>query len=152
TLSFDNDFADLFEVRGETRSRRGVCTARLLSPAEVVLDYKGLDGEPRATALHFDPRPTRLATNSATWHLELDPHHVSSLFVSASCNKPSEVRQAKFFPGLPAHRREMRRATSGITSIETSNNIFNEVLCQSMADLNILMTKTPEGRYPYAGI
>ena len=46
----------------------------------------------------------------------------------------------------------MRQSTAGATSIETSNNIFNEVLCQSMADLNILMTDTPQGRYPYAGI
>ena len=46
----------------------------------------------------------------------------------------------------------MRRSTKGATSIETSNNIFNEVLCQSMADLNMLMTETPQGRYPYAGI
>src|SRR4030081_4146129 len=46
----------------------------------------------------------------------------------------------------------MRRSTAGATSIETSNNIFNEVLCRSMADLNILMTDTPQGRYPYAGI
>ena len=57
-----------------------------------------------------------------------------------------------FFRGLLAHRREMRRSTAGATSIETSNNIFNEVLCQSMADLNMLMTDTPQGRYPYAGI
>jgi len=42
TLLFDNDFADLFEVRGETRRRRGVGTAELLSPSDVVLDYKGL--------------------------------------------------------------------------------------------------------------
>ena len=152
TLSFDNDFADLFEVRGETRAHRGIGTAKLVSPADVVLDYKGLDGEPRTTALHFDPRPTRLATNSATWHLELDPQKVSSLFVSVSCNKTADPKHGRFFPGLLAHRREMRRATAGITSIETSNNIFNEVLCQSMADLNILMTETPEGRYPYAGI
>ena len=152
TLSFDNDFADLFEVRGETRPRRGIGTAKLLGPSDVVLDYKGLDGEPRMTALHFDPRPTRLATNSATWHLELEPQEVSSLFVSVSCNKAADPKHTRFFPGLLAHRREMRRATLGITSIETSNNIFNEVLCQSMADLNMLMTETPEGRYPYAGI
>jgi glycogen debranching enzyme len=152
TLSFDNDFADLFEVRGETRARRGIGTAKLVSPADVVLDYKGLDGEPRMTALHFDPRPTRLATNSATWHLELEPQKVSSLFVSVSCNKSADPKHGRFFPGLLAHRREMRRATTGITSIETTNNIFNEVLCQSMADLNMLMTETPEGRYPYAGI
>jgi glycogen debranching enzyme len=46
----------------------------------------------------------------------------------------------------------MRESTAGTATIESSNDIFNEVLCQSMADLNMLMTETPDGRYPYAGI
>jgi glycogen debranching enzyme len=152
TLLFDNDFADLFEVRGERRPHRGVGSGKLLGPADVALEYKGLDSRSRTTALHFDPRPTRLAVNVATYHLDLAPRQVSSLFVAASCNKPATFKPARFFRGLLAHRREMRRSTAGATSIETSNNIFNEVLCQSMADLNILMTDTPQGRYPYAGI
>jgi len=65
---------------------------------------------------------------------------------------PAGFRPAPFFRGLLAHRREMRSSTAGAASIETSNDIFNEVLCQSMADLNMLMTDTPQGRYPYAGI
>src|ERR1700757_1621725 len=60
TLLFDNDFADLFEVRGERRPRRGTGTSRLLGPTDVLLDYRGLDDAARTTALHFDPRPTRL--------------------------------------------------------------------------------------------
>jgi len=151
-LLFDNDFADLFEVRGEKRQRRGVGSVQLLGPADVALDYKGLDGAARMTALHFDPRPTRLSANAATWHCELPPQQVSSLFVSVSCNKPAEPKLKRFFPGLLAHRRETRHCTLGVASIETSNNIFNEVLCRSMADLNMLMTETPQGRYPYAGI
>src|SRR3979411_465283 len=152
TLLFDNDFADLFEVRGERRPRRGIGASKLLGPADVALEYNGLDGKLRVTALHFDPRPTRLAVNAATYHLDLAPRQVSSLFVAASCNKPAALKPVPFFRGLLAHRREMRRSTAGATSIETSNNIFNEVLCQSMADLNMLMTETPQGRYPYAGI
>ena len=152
TLLFDNDFADLFEVRGEKRPRRGIGSGKLLGPADVVLEYKGLDGKSRGTALHFDPRPTRLAVNAATYHLDLVPHQVRSLFVAVSCDKPATFKPVPFFRGLLAHRREMRRATAGAASIETSNNIFNEVLCRSMADLNILMTETPQGRYPYAGI
>ncbi len=151
-LLFDNDFADLFEVRGEIRPHRGIGSSKLLGPTDVALEYNGLDGKPRVTALHFDPRPTRLAVNAATYHLDLAPRQVSSLFVAASCNKPATFKPARFFRGLLAHRREMRRSTAGATSIETSNNIFNEVLCQSMADLNMLMTDTPQGRYPYAGI
>jgi glycogen debranching enzyme len=152
TLLFDNDFADLFEVRGEKRPRRGVGSARVPGPSDVVMEYKGLDGVSRRTMLHFEPTPTRLSVNAATWHFELEPQRPTSLFVSVSCNKPGERRAQRFFPGLLAHRREMRRLTAGSTSIETSNDIFNEVLCQSMADLNMLMTETPQGRYPYAGI
>src|ERR1700756_4629475 len=58
TLLFDNDFADLFEVRGEKRSRRGIGSSKLLGPAGVLLDYRGLDGSSRGTVLHFEPRPT----------------------------------------------------------------------------------------------
>jgi glycogen debranching enzyme len=152
TLLFDNDFADLFEVRGEKRPRRGIGSSKLLGPTDIALDYYGLDGKARNTAMHFDPRPTRLAVNTATWHLELAPQAITSLFVAVSCNRPAAEKPVRFFRGLLAHRREMRKLTAGATSIETSNNILNEVLCQSMADLNMLMTETPQGRYPYAGI
>ena len=152
TLLFDNDFADLFEVRGERRPRRGIGSSKLLGPTDVVLEYCGLDEQTRITALHFDPRPTRLSVNTATYHFDLEPGHVTSLFVAVSCNKPIMHKPVPFFRGLLAHRREMRNSTAGAASIETSNNIFNEVLCQAMADLNMLMTETPQGRYPYAGI
>ncbi|KIU46262.1 amylo-alpha-1,6-glucosidase [Bradyrhizobium elkanii] len=152
TLLFDNDFADLFEVRGERRPRRGIGSGKLLGPTDVALEYRGLDEQTRITALHFDPRPTRLSVNAATYHFDLEPGRVTSLFVAVSCNKPIMQKPVPFFRGLLAHRREMRNCSAGAASIETSNNIFNEVLCQAMADLNMLMTETPQGRYPYAGI
>jgi glycogen debranching enzyme len=152
TLHFDNDFADLFEVRGERRQRRGIGSGKLVSPSEVVLEYIGLDERTRVTALQFDPRPTELAVNVATYHFNLAPRQVGTVFVIATCNKQTTSKPVPFFRGMLAHRREMRRSTRGTTSIETSNNIFNEVLCRSMADLNMLMTDTPQGRYPYAGI
>src|SRR6476660_7244186 len=88
TLLFDNDFADLFEVRGERRPRRGVGSSKLRGPADVVLAYSGLDAQSRVTALHFEPRPTRLATHSATFHFDLEPQERIALFVTVSCNKP----------------------------------------------------------------
>ena len=152
TLLFGNDFADLFEVRGERRQRRGIGSAKVFGPSDVLFEYTGLDEKSRTTALTFDPKPTRIAANSATYHLDLAPKQTHSLFVIVSCNKPAASKPVPFFRGLLAHRREMRQQTKGAVSIETSNNIFNEVLCRSMADLNILMTDTPQGRYPYAGI
>ncbi|MGJ4929452.1 glycogen debranching N-terminal domain-containing protein [Bradyrhizobium sp. HKCCYLS2038] len=151
-LTFDNDFADLFEVRGAVRAKRGIGSGRLVGPSDVMLDYRGLDGATRTTALHFDPRPTLLTVDAATYHFDLDPQQSTSLFIAVTCNARTGEQPGRFFRSLLAHRREMRRCTQGATSIETSNDIFNEVLCQAAADLNILMTDTPEGRYPYAGI
>ena len=56
-----------------------------------------------------------------------------------------------FVRGLLAARRELRAARQR-TTVESSNDLFNEVLCRSAADLSMLMTDTPQGRYPYAGI
>ena len=119
-------------------SGRASCSAPPMSASNI----SGLDGKTRTTKLHFDPRPTLLAVNSATYHFDLAPAQLTSLFVAVTCNHSADHKPVPFMRGLLAHRREMRRSTRGATSIETSNNIFNEVLCQSMADLNMLMTET----------
>ena len=56
-IRFDSDFADLFEVRGLRRDRRGVVTRKLVGPDQVLLSYRGLDGKTRRTRLTFDPPP-----------------------------------------------------------------------------------------------
>ena len=61
-------------------------------------------------------------------------------------------RPVPFLRGLLAAHRALRAGTRGMTTVETSNELFNEVLCRSAADLCMLMTDTPQGRYPYAGI
>src|SRR5262249_572599 len=45
TMLFDSDFADLFEVRGLQRERRGVTTRRAVRPATTVLTYKALHAQ-----------------------------------------------------------------------------------------------------------
>ena len=45
TILFDNDFADLFEVRGSFREHRGTATAKVQDDDRVLLAYCGLDGK-----------------------------------------------------------------------------------------------------------
>ena len=151
SMLFDSDFADLFEVRGMRRKRRGIAESELLGSNEVVLGYQGLDGKSRRTTLLFDPQPTRLAVTSAAYQLHLAPGEGRSMFVAVGCDRPPESRPVPFFRGLLSVRRERQASTRGATSVETSNPIFNEILCRSMADLYMLTTETPQGPYPYAG-
>jgi glycogen debranching enzyme len=151
-LSFASDFADLFEVRGMRRSRRGQATSAVTAPDQVVLSYQGLDAVGRHTQLTFDPAPGELTVTGASYAVDLAPGEAKRIFLVAACVEPDAARPMPFVRGLLAAHRELRAATRGMTTIETSNELFNEVLCRSAADLAMLMTDTPQGRYPYAGI
>jgi glycogen debranching enzyme len=151
SMLFENDFADLFEVRGSHRDRRGTATAKLRGNDKVLLSYHGLDSKMRRTVLTFDPPPDRLTTNTAAYHLRLEPGEIRPLFIAVSCD-PDEARPLPFLRGLIKARRELRESANERTSVQTSNERFNEILCRSASDLAMLMTDTPQGRYPYAGI
>jgi glycogen debranching enzyme len=150
-ILFDSDFADLFEVRGLRRARRGAASRKLIGADQVLLSYLGLDGKTRRTRLSFDPQPSKLAVNAASYNLTIPPGAMQPLFMAIACDQPAE-RPMPFLRGLLAARRELRAATDGGTTVESSNELFNEILCRSAADLSMLMTDTPQGRYPYAGI
>ena len=153
SIAFGSDFADLFEVRGTHRERRGTMSADLCGDAHVALSYQGLDGKCRRTMVLFAPAPVRLSTSVASYAFELQPNESRSVYVTVKCG--SEVGEAPpppFRKGLRGAFDEHRTASRGMATVVTSNNIFNEVVCRSMADLAMLTTKTPAGPYPYAGI
>jgi glycogen debranching enzyme len=152
SLAFDSDFADLFEVRGLRRRKRGVIVRSAIAPDRVALSYQGLDGKLRNTTLTFEPLPTTLDVNNASYVIELLSRQAQSIFLTVDCNPVSERRPLPLFRGVRAARRELKALIRAATTVDTSNDIFNEILCRSMADLHMLMTATPEGRYPYAGI
>src|SRR5258706_14552887 len=44
SIAFDADFADVFEVRGLTRARRGTRSDRIIDSYQLCFAYQGLDG------------------------------------------------------------------------------------------------------------
>ena len=112
TLHFNSDFADLFEVRGIQRARRGTGNAKVVAPDQVLLSYHGLDGAPRRTRLNFDPAPTKLAPTVASYRIELAPHEAKPIFLAVACNEPG-LEQAGAVPariagGAPRASRQPR--------------------------------------------
>ena len=153
SLAFASDFADLFEVRGLRRERRGTATAEICGETGVALNYSGRDSNRRRTMLLFDPAPERLSSSVASYAFELQPNEYRSIYVTVKCDRGvEESRPLPFRKGLRAAFRENKTASRGMATITSSNHIFNEVLCRSMADLAMLTTGTPQGPYPYAGI
>ncbi|HEX2215529.1 MAG TPA: amylo-alpha-1,6-glucosidase, partial [Xanthobacteraceae bacterium] len=150
SFTLGSDFADLFEVRGMRRERRGRATAAVNEPGQVLLTYDGLDARRRQTSVRFEPAPPRLSPSAASFPLKLAPGSTESLFVTVSCDEAAQPHYG-FYKSLLATHRELKRGTREVATVQTSNTLFNEVLCRSMSDLYMLMTETPQGPYPYAG-
>jgi glycogen debranching enzyme len=152
-LLFDADFADIFEVRGNPRPRRG----RLL-PAEtgtdrVRLGYEGLDRRRRAATLCFEPTPDRLTSASARWDVQLEPGENRILRVAIACECDGDVREPLHFEAArTAQVGALRSSSADACHIDTSSEQFNEWLNRSAADLHMMRTETPTGPYPYAGV
>lgn len=153
-ILFAADFADLFEVRGTQRSRRGDLHSPQIHGSCVTLIYTGLDNRQRRTLVMFDPEPSSLTSSRASYELNLGPQESWSMIVEIRCQgdtrPPATTRS--FLIAMRDARRALRRSSSRPTSISSSHHIFNEAIRRTSSDLYMLVTDTEHGPYPYAGI
>jgi glycogen debranching enzyme len=152
SIAFASDFADIFEVRGMRRSRRGRAWSEVISPSSIALCYRGLDNALRETVLSFEPRPDVLTTSIATFALKLAPGSQHVVFVGACSRGRAEKSTELFFRGLASLRRRLKAKTSGAATVAISNPLVHEIISRCLADMYMLITETPQGPYPYAGI
>ena len=148
-LNLAADYSDIFEVRGQTRAQRGTALPTALSGDGLRLGYHGLDARPRYTQIRFDPVPDRLVEDGAGFDLVLQPREPVVLRWSIACDldAPAEHAAAAVCPPpAQAHGSRLGRM------LYSSNEQFNEWLGRSAADLELLVSHTPYGPYPYAGV
>jgi glycogen debranching enzyme len=151
-ILFDADFQDLFEVRGTARPNRGRRTAEVERSDRVKFRYDGLDKLERRTVLTFTPDPWKLQVGRATFDVKLEAGEQTSLFVTASSEEQTRNEVGDFFKGYREMRRARRASTDQITTVRSSNELFNEVICRATSDVYTLVTRSELGPYPYAGI
>ncbi len=114
--------------------------------------YQGLDGLKRKTKLLFSPEPLDVDQNRATFTFKLAPRERASLFISILCEDRNEPHCSDFALAFRDRLRAIRAKTAAIATIDSSNDLFNEVCRRATSDLYMLISRTPHGLYPYAGI
>ncbi len=150
---FEADFRDIFEVRGTRRKNRGKFLPPQLLEKAVVLSYCGLDQELRRTRFGFNKAATTLTSDHARFSVTLAPGEQFELEATVSCASG----EAYFCPSSHAEavtqlNRAVEATTAERTEIFTDNEQFNDWLNRSGADLQMLITRTRYGPYPYAGV
>ena len=67
------DFADIFELRGWKRERRGEFLAPIVERDSIHLGYRGRDGQLITSAIRFRSRPDAIHAHGARWAMRLTP-------------------------------------------------------------------------------
>ncbi|HMA92065.1 MAG TPA: amylo-alpha-1,6-glucosidase [Polyangiaceae bacterium] len=157
-IDFAADFVDIFEVRGTARSQRGKMMSPEVEDSRVSISYLGLDERVRTTRIDFSPTPTRLSDKFAIFLIQLQPEQSSEISLWVECRaQPPNVETTMAQPqAFEVARRDAISLWDAQAASEcevwTSNEQFNEWLSRSRADLHMLITATPQGPFPYAGV
>ena len=153
SFSVDADFADLFEVRGKTRSRRGRNLEAVISKDGISLGYEGLDRVERWVTVRCAPAPTSTHLGEICCDTLLAAGEVVQWDLTISCEVGRRISCNRSYEGAFAEvERALNSAQADDCHIITSNEQFNAWLNRSLADLHMMVSDTPDGPYPYAGI
>lgn len=153
SISVDADFADLFEVRGTKRNRRGRRLETVTSKDGISLGYEGLDHVDRWVTVRCAPAPTTVHPGEILCDTLLPAGEVVQWEITISCDIGRRSRgDLSYDRALVAVERALDSAKADDCLIVTSNEQCNVWLNRSLADLHMMVTDTPDGPYPYAGV
>jgi glycogen debranching enzyme len=154
-VRFGVDFADVFEVRGARRAKRGAPRRSRVEGASVVLGYAGLDGRVYETMVSFGPAPDELAEDHAVFELSLAQDGTATIEVRVAPVVDGVTRSR---PGLPFGRSAETRASeaqafrAGSTRYVCDNGMLQGILDQSVSDLHALRVEFDRHTIVGAGI
>lgn len=152
-VHFDADYADIFEVRGIKRARRGTAIEPVFSANEATLGYRGLDGLDRRTIVRFTPEPSDLNAKRAHLDLSLGPQQESEFNLTVTCEAGDPWRPVPSFDEARLEcQAEVHRYSAWSCHLSTSNGQINAWIGRAYSDLQMMTTELSSGPYPYAGV
>ena len=155
TIFFDSDFADIFEVRGQHRERRGQRTGDQAQDSSLTLCYEGLDRVVRRTRITCTPPVAVTHAGEMRLPFHLRPHEEAEFLISCACEAGPASRPTRcvsYERSLTRAGHDVRERNTAGCTIHSANQQFNHWIHRSAADLQMMLTQTPSGPYPYAGV
>lgn len=153
-LSFDADFADIFEVRGARRARRGRREAAIVTGSRVTLGYRGLNAVHYTSELWFRPEPAFLSGERARFRIQLEAGSTQELEIHVvprrgSAPVPTVPPFSHCVDRLLARTRRFRDES---TQMRCDNAVVQRHLDQAVVDLQSLRVEVGSSRIVAAGI
>src|SRR4051812_47538240 len=151
-LSFNADYVDIFEVRGSKRERRGTRHEPVVTRGAVTLSYEGLDRVERRTRLSFEPVPDELTGGQAVYQLRLPSRGTSTIYMKVSCAEGGDYEELDYDRACAALGASVSAGQLSRCRVRAPGSELDEWVARSVSDLEMMITSTRHGPYPYAGV
>lgn len=152
SVAYSADYRDVFELRGLVRLARGRACPPEIEDRCALLKYVGLDQVTRCTRVQFLGAETTLTETTAHCVMRLEPGEETALFVTTAFWEDDDEPAVLSYDVAYSEQTDFLLSAQDETRVTGSNSQFTMWLDRSAADLAMLMTETPRGAYPYAGI
>ena len=166
-MSYDFDFKDMFEVRGQLRLKRGTTRIEIKpdAPDYLLAVYTGLDKKIMKTGLLINPAGlTDAKGNKAKIKIDekrteimvtLPPEGSRRLEINIVPQEEGEsarIRQHNFDRALARAERQYKKWTADIAQVECDDPAFSDVMAQAVRDLYLLRQKNGDNLAIAAGL
>ena len=126
SVEYSADFADLFEVRGMTRERRGVLHEATLERSRLRFDYTGLDSVVRRTQIECSPAPDSLSGYGLMFRYRLEPKEEREFHLTYLCQiTDAPVAQVDYSRARAAAQTALAAITGEFSSDDLLGVIFS---------------------------
>jgi glycogen debranching enzyme len=152
-IRFYSDFENIVDVRAQRRVDAARKRFEQVERDSVTQGCLGADEVMRETLVDCHTAPEAITGDSLRYRLQIGSRGEKTISLAIGCsaaNKPAQI--STFTRSLAAAEELARREGRPPAQVHASDAPFNSWLRRAGADLGMLLTATPQGRVPAAGL
>jgi len=152
-VRFGSDFENIVDVRAQRRVDAARSRFERVERDSVTQGCLGADEIVRETVVDCHTLPESISSDSLRYRLQIGSRGEKTISIAFGCrsaNHPIEI--ATFTRSLAAAEELARVEGRPPCQVESTDSPFNGWVRRAGADLGLMMTQTPQGRIPAAGL
>ncbi len=152
-VRFGSDFENIIDVRAQRRVDAGRARFERVERDSVTLGYLGADEVMRETVVDCHTAPDSISQDALRYRLQIGSRGEKTIALAIGCRSQRQpVQISTYTRSLSAAEELVRNEGRPACLVESSGSRFNEWLQRSTADIGMMLTATPHGRIPAAGL
>jgi len=152
-VRFGSDFENIIDVRAQRRVDAGRARFERVERDSVTQGYLGADDLIRETVVDCHTAPDAISSDSLRYRLQIGSRGEKTIALAIGCRTATQEAQiGTYSRSLAAAEELARNEGRPQCQVDSSDATLNAWLQRSAADIGMMLTATPHGRIPAAGL